>query len=53
MKDFPTDINDSDSDVDFDQVPLEPFEDGSDSEVEETLEQATKNINEKSVFSCS
>lgn len=49
---FNNELNDSDDEFNFDQVLLEPFEEGSDSEVEESLEQAVRNINEKSVFSC-
>ncbi|KAJ3410359.1 Sperm-associated antigen 16 protein [Chytridiales sp. JEL 0842] len=43
-------FNDSDDDIDYNEVPLEEFEDISDSDEEETLEKAVRNINEKSFF---
>lgn len=49
---FNNEIDDSDEELDFEEVPIEAFEDASDSEVEESLEQAVRNINEKRVFSC-
>lgn len=44
-------IDVSDEDIEFDEVPMEIF-DEADSDIEETLEQAVRNINEKTAFSC-
>ena len=40
----------SDDDMEFDEIPVEPFEDASDDEVEETLEQAVRNMHERGGF---
>ena len=45
---YTSDIEDSDED--FDEVPIEQFDDESDSDIDETLEQAVRNINEKGVI---
>ncbi|KAI8908953.1 WD40-repeat-containing domain protein [Gorgonomyces haynaldii] len=39
---------DTDEELDVEQVPLETFEDDDESEIDESLEQAVRNINEKS-----
>jgi hypothetical protein len=43
-------VNESDDDIDYDEVPIEEFDDLSDSDGEETLEKAVRNINEKNFF---
>ncbi|KAI8927731.1 WD40-repeat-containing domain protein [Entophlyctis helioformis] len=44
-------VEDSDGeDLEFDEIPVEQFDDVSDSDVDESLEQAIRNINEKNFF---
>jgi hypothetical protein len=45
------DILDSDEDLDYEEIPVEAFMDDSDSENDESLEKAVRNMNEKT-FSC-
>jgi hypothetical protein len=40
-------IESDEDDVDFDEIPVEQFEELSDSDIEESLEQAVRNMNEK------
>lgn len=40
----------SEDEMEFDEVPIEPFEDATDDEVEETLEQAVRNMHERGAF---
>lgn len=40
----------SDDEMEFDEIPVELFEDASDDEVEETLEQAVRNMHERAGF---
>ncbi|KAJ3334065.1 Sperm-associated antigen 16 protein [Blyttiomyces sp. JEL0837] len=47
------DVEESDEDIDYQEVPIEEFEEYSDSEGEETLEKAVRNINERSFFTSS
>ncbi|KAI9364470.1 WD40-repeat-containing domain protein [Zopfochytrium polystomum] len=44
------DLEDSDEELDYQEVLVEEFEDLSDSDGEETLEKAVRNINEKTFF---
>lgn len=46
------DIDESDDEIEYEEIPTETFEEESDSEIEETLEQACRNINEKGAFTC-
>ncbi|KAJ3272040.1 Sperm-associated antigen 16 protein [Terramyces sp. JEL0728] len=41
---------DSDDDLEFEEIPVEPFDEMSDSDVEESLEQAVRNMHEKGAF---
>ena len=41
---------DSDDEIDYNEIPIEEFEEFSDSDEEETLEKAVRNINEKNFF---
>lgn len=44
-------LSDNDSDeIDYDEVPIEEFDELSDNEMEENLEQAVRNISEKTFF---
>ncbi|KAI8897792.1 WD40-repeat-containing domain protein [Globomyces pollinis-pini] len=46
---IPDDGSDED-DLEFEEIPVEPFDEASDSDVEETLEQAVRNMHEKGAF---
>nr|KAJ3421397.1 Sperm-associated antigen 16 protein [Polyrhizophydium stewartii] len=43
-------VEDSDEELEFEEIPVEQFDDYSDSDVDETLEQAVRNIHEKNFF---
>jgi WD40 repeat protein len=43
-------VESDEEDIDFDEVPIEQFEELSDSDVEESLEQAVRNIHEKALY---
>jgi WD40 repeat protein len=43
-------VESDEEDIDFDEVPVEQFEELSDSDVEESLEQAVRNIHEKTLY---
>jgi hypothetical protein len=48
--DVASNLQDSDSDEEFDEIPVEDFEQESDSDGEESLEQAVRNMHEKGYF---
>ncbi|KAH6561506.1 hypothetical protein BASA60_009012 [Batrachochytrium salamandrivorans] len=43
-------VEDSDNELEYEKIPVEQFDDYSDSEVDETLDQAVRNIHEKGLF---
>eukprot|EP00842_Homolaphlyctis_polyrhiza_P000086 jgi/Hompol1/1078/HPOL_001374-RA len=50
LESAPQAIEDSDEELEFEEIPVEQFDDYSDSDVDETLEQAVRNIHEKNYF---
>ena len=43
-------LEESDDELDFEEVPVEPFDEMSDSDIEESLEQAVRNMHEKGYY---
>jgi hypothetical protein len=43
-------IEDSDDELDLDEIAIEQFDEASDSDVEESLEQAVRNMHEKGFY---
>ncbi|KAJ1336824.1 hypothetical protein BSLG_006927 [Batrachochytrium salamandrivorans] len=46
-------VEDSDNELEYEKIPVEQFDDYSDSEVDETLDQAVRNIHEKACLDLS